>query len=336
MRIAVYAPNLSCYNQSIMNRRQFIGGLVAASSLPILSKDNPSVFHERGTWERLALNYIHINIGALKPFSVLHISDTHLTSANPDEPAVKQTLCESRTRCFGGRQEEALRDSLAWARDNADYVIHTGDLIDWQSNANFDIVKKCFGEKVIGSMGNHEFSPSMWLSDPKETNDEANKLRSRDLLASVYPFNLSFQSTIIHGVNFVTLDDSYGSVTEEQVACFKKELEKGYPIILCMHVPFMSPEIWRARHKYWMGAKWNRTSMKFTSAEVPAPDDEYKIQLEDPVTRGFIAYLKTEKLLRGILTGHLHFTMQDRFSPTANQYIVGGNFMFLGQEVLFT
>ena len=76
--------------------------------------------------------------------------------------------------------------------------------------------------------------------------------------------------------------------------------------------------------------------MKFTSAEIPAPDSDYKIQLEDPVTRDFIASLKTEKLLRGILSGHLHFTMQDRFSPTAIQYLVGGNFMFHGQEILFT
>lgn len=29
-------------------------------------------------------------------------------------------------------------------------------------------------------------------------------------------------------------------------------------------------------------------------------------------------------------------TMQDDFSPTAKQYLVGGNFMFHGQEILFT
>jgi len=63
---------------------------------------------------------------------------------------------------------------------------------------------------------------------------------------------------------------------------------------------------------------------------------DYKRQLEDPVTRDFIAYLKGEKLLKGILAGHLHIAVQDRFSPTAMQYVVGGNFMFHGEEVLFT
>ena len=42
------------------------------------------------------------------------------------------------------------------------------------------------------------------------------------------------------------------------------------------------------------------------------------------------------QLLKGILAGHLHITVQDRFSPTAMQYVVGGNFMFHGQEITFS
>ena len=318
-----------------MNRRQFIGGIVATTALPVVA-DDPSVFPLRGTWERLALNYAHIEIGATKPFSVLHISDTHLTAAYSDESEKKRRIRVERTRCFGGRQEEALRDSLAWARENADYVIHTGDLIDWQSRANFDLVKKYFGTTMTGSMGNHEFSEPLGVSNPKEMPTEAYKDCSRKQLAAIYPFDLSLDSTVINGVNFVTLDDVYGYVTAEQVERFRAEVKKGLPIVLCMHVPFISPEIWRARHKYWMGFTFNRKSMKFTSAEISAPDREYKVQLEDPVTRDFISYLKTEKLLRGILAGHFHFAMQDRFSPTAIQYLVGGNFMFHGREILFT
>ena len=314
-----------------------LSAVVATAALPTLGGDSEeSVFAQRGRFERLSLDYVHLKIGLPRAFSVLHISDTHLTAAYSHEGADKQTLRDNRTRCFGGRQEEALRDSLAWARENADYVVHTGDLIDWQSEANYDLVRKYFGGNMCGSMGNHEFSPSMWLSKPKDETTEACKNRSRKQLAAIYPFDLSLDSTVINGVNFVTLDDSYGYVTAEQVERFRAEVKKGLPIILCMHVPFMSPEIWMARHKYWMGAKYDRKSMKFTSAEIPVPDCEYKIQLEDPVTRDFIASLKTEKLLRGILSGHLHFAMQDRFSPTAVQYLVGGNFMFHGREILFS
>ena len=54
------------------------------------------------------------------------------------------------------------------------------------------------------------------------------------------------------------------------------------------------------------------------------------------MTRDFIAYLKGGKLLKGILAGHLHITVQERFSPTAVQYVVGGNFLHHGQQVFFT
>ena len=102
-----------------VSRRDFLtaaGGLIAVSSLPSFAKDDPAVFPERGRYERLVLAYQHIDAGATVPFSILHISDTHFTAAYPHEPECKQKSRIRRTRTFGGRQEEALRDSLAWAK----------------------------------------------------------------------------------------------------------------------------------------------------------------------------------------------------------------------------
>lgn len=319
-----------------VNRRGFLkrmagmGALVATSQLPVLAEDDPSVFPKRGRYERLMLSYGTVNIGLEKPFSILHISDTHLTAAYPHENEKKQTLHTKRTMTFGGRQEEALRDSLAWARDHVDYVVHTGDIIDWQSEANFDLVKKYFGEGMTGCMGNHEFSPSMWLNDVKEERTEKFKDLSRSKLQEVYPFNVVLQSQVVNGVNFVTLDDVYGYVTQEQADLFQKEVKKGLPIVLCMHVPFHTDNIWRVNVKF-----WQREAAKLGSAQVPDPSGDYRIQREDPVTRDFIACLKKEPLLKAILAGHLHFTMQDQFSPTATEYVVGGNFLFHGEEILF-
>ena len=316
-----------------MNRRQFLGGLgglVATSSLPAFA-DNPLIFPTRGKFERLALAYQHIEIGLEKPFSILHISDSHLTEAYPGEPEVKQKLKLIRTQTFGGRQEEALRDALAWAKKNVDYVLHTGDMIDWQSRANLDLVKRYYGAVALGTMGNHEFSPSMWLSEPKEARTEAWKDNTRAALTGAYGYDVAFRSQTVNGVNFVMIDDVYGYVTAEQVERFAAEVKKGLPIVLCMHVPFFTPHIWRAHEKFWM-----RAGRKFESAAVPDASGDYKVQQTDPVTRDFISYLKGEKLLKGILAGHLHITVQDRFSPTAMEYVVGGNFMFHGEEVLFT
>jgi hypothetical protein len=80
---------------------------------------------------------------------------------------------------------------------------------------------------------------------------------------------------------------------------------------------------------------WARFGKKFEDATPIPPVKDYLRQKEDPVTRDFIAYLKTEPLLKAILAGHEHVMVQDRFSPTAEEFVVGANFMFCGREVLF-
>ena len=51
------------------------------------------------------------------------------------------------------------------------------------------------------------------------------------------------------------------------------------------------------------------------------------------LTRDFYAYLEAQPLLKAVLAGHIHVTVADRFSPTAVEYVVGGNFLFHGQEI---
>ncbi len=58
--------------------------MVAVSALPARA-DDPSVFPKRGKFERLSLAYARIDAGATVPFSVMHISDTHLTAAYAHE-----------------------------------------------------------------------------------------------------------------------------------------------------------------------------------------------------------------------------------------------------------
>ena len=310
----------------VISRRGFLkggaaafGGIAAASALPAFA-DNPALFPQRGRWERLSIGYQHIDAGAEKPFTVLHISDTHLTDAYPDEDGKKQKLKKSRSRTFGGRQEEALRDSLAWAREHVDYVVHTGDMIDAQSEANFDLVRKYYGEgdaAMGGCLGNHEF----YHGQGKE--NEAGKDVTRAKVAATFPFDNTLQSMVVHGINFVTLDNVYNTVTAAQATRFEAEVKKGLPIILCMHCPIDTPRIHRAANKY-----WKRNNLKAVQDV-----SKWRDPRREPVTRDFIFYLRSQPLLKGLLTGHYHFDVQDRFSPTASQYVVGGNFLFHGQEI---
>ena len=315
-----------------LGRRGFLksalscGALAAVSRLPALA-DDTSVFPARGRFERLNIVKVHVDAGARSPFSVLHISDTHFTDAYPNEDKWKQQLKKARTQTFGGRQEEALRDSIAWAKDNCDYLLHTGDLVDWLSQKNLDMVKKYFGENMFGAVGNHEYSPYMWLD--REANANTDRADIRAELSKYFPFDVTLASQEVNGVNFVSIDDSNGRVTKEQAERFRGEVAKGLPIVLIKHVPFYTDYIWRQSAKFW------KYGSKFRSAAAPDFTGDAAAQRNDPTTRDFIAYLKTVPLLKAVLAGHLHITVQDRFSPTAMEYVVGGNFLFLGQEVTF-
>ena len=55
--------------------------------------------------------------------------------------------------------------------------------------------------------------------------------------SKAYPYNLHFGSQVINGVNFVSIDDANDDVTQDQVEAFAKEVKKGLPVILLMHVP---------------------------------------------------------------------------------------------------
>ena len=101
------------------------------------------------------------------------------------------------------------------------------------------------------------------------------------------PFDVLFRSTVVNGVNFISLDDVYGTMTARQAELFEGEVKKGLPIVLCMHVPIYSDEIAIASYKYWMTGDWKTLS------------------------------LRSQRLLRAILVGHEHFSMRDDLSPTA-------------------
>ena len=329
-----------------MQRREFLesigalGGLFATGAMTggcrTTCGDGPlaaaqKTFSERHCHERLSLAYRHVKIGLEKPFSILHISDTHLCAAYPDELPHHREWARYRNSVFGGRQEESLRDSLSWARDNVDAVLHTGDLIDFQTRANLDLARRYFGTaaNMFGCAGNHEFQRRM-EGEPIRNTSEYNAL-SADALRKSYPFDLALASTVLGGVNFVAIEQVYGFVTESQVERFRAEVKKGLPIVLCMHVPFFTDDIWLAKCKFGPGC-----GKKYRDGAARAPQGDFARQLGDKTTAGFIAYLKGEPLLKAILAGHLHISVQDRFSPTAMEYVTGANFMFHGQEVMFS
>lgn len=268
-------------------------------------------------------SYAHVHAGASSPFSVFHISDSHLTEAAPDEPSAVVSQAKMRTVAFGARQIESTRRLVGFARKNSDLVVHTGDLLDFHSDGNVAAAKEVFAlapDMFFGCIGNHEY----YRHGPGYAK------RHAEACAAAFPYDLTFDSRVLNGVNFVSMDDALwdqGGIngpTADQRERFAKEVEKGLPMILCVHVPLHTPDIIMARTQF-----WENRGEKFRNSSKWAPNFNKD-------TKDFIAYLKGVPLLKAILSGHEHIAMEERFSPTAVQFVAPGGFAFAGRHVLIT
>jgi UDP-2,3-diacylglucosamine pyrophosphatase LpxH len=284
---------------------------------------------------------ITINVGAKKPFSALHISDTHLTRVDARDNERKKSLAASRQRVFPWA-EHYFDAAIRYARERDLMLLHTGDLIDFVSEANLDFVAMQLG---IGSWfvsaGNHEYS--QYVGEAKE--DAAYKAQSFDKVQRAYPNNLKVASQVINGINFVALDDVYYNVTAEQHELMRREVEKGLPIVLMCHVPFYTPKHCADVLKgnkglagYVTGAPLEITQTYQTNPSL-GPDEQWRNrsvqQRSDEPTLEFIAWLKQQPLLKAILCGHCHHFYEEQFSPTAVQYVVGAGYNGDAYEVEF-
>lgn len=284
---------------------------------------------------------ITINVGAKKPFSALHISDTHLTRVDARDNERKKSLSAARQRVFPWA-EHYFDAAIRYARERNLMLLHTGDLIDFVSDANLDFVAMQLGVgNWFASAGNHEYS--QYVGEAKE--DEAYKAQSFDKVQRAYPNNLKVASQVINGINFVALDDVYYNVTAEQHELMRREVEKGLPIVLLCHVPFYTPkhcaDVLKGNNGlagYVTGAPLEITRTYQTNPSL-GPDEQWRNrsvqQRSDEPTLEFIAWLKQQPLLKAILCGHCHHFYEERFSPTAIQYVVGAGYNGDAYEIEF-
>ena len=107
-----------------------------------------------------------LNVGIKEPFQVIHATDTHLTYADMRDGERKVILSEQRKKFFS-KAEEVLALACKEAKERGIPIVHTGDLIDFVSIANLEVVKQFTAENDCFMVaGNHEFS--LYVGEAKE------------------------------------------------------------------------------------------------------------------------------------------------------------------------
>ncbi len=326
-----------------MERRKFLQ-LFGTSLLvpPLMESAWAKVPAKRNTSIELKeIRKIRIPVGAKAPFRALHISDTHITRVDDRDNERKKKLAEARGRVFP-RAEQYFDAAIRYAEEQQITILHTGDIIDFVSEANMDFLKATLNvNNSFVSAGNHEYS--QYVGEARE--DAAYKAQSYRRIENSCPNNLTTASHVINGVNFVALDDVYYNFTKAQHKWMKQEVKRGLPIVLMCHVPIYTPEHCRSILEgnkglagYMTGAPLELTETYQTDPSLPA-DLQWRNrsvqQKADHETQDFIKWLKKQPLLKAVLCGHCHEFYAERLSPTAMQYTVGACYKGMAYEIEF-
>ena len=283
-----------------------VTGLVAAAlaAATILGCD-------RAIQPALRVRRLSIDVGATRPFSVLHVSDSHLAGVGDREDEDVRAFARARENLGRERGAPCLAEALDYARARHLPVIHTGDVIETASKANFAKAGEILrANGAVACVGNHEFWRTM------KTSDEAAKGAVADDIRANYPGEQPSFAFETNGVSFFVFDNAFGRVSPAVTSAFERVAAKGRPIVMVCHVPFPAEELLR-----------DGRYCRHLTGEGEAKGDG--------TTAAFVERVRGEPLVRAILCGHLHGFVRARFSPTAEVCVANALFNGEASEIVF-
>jgi len=324
-------------------RREFIGigfGAAALCGLPAWAQPDCEIWYARDVEgdEALAMpimksfhpTRLEIRVGATKPFKLLHLSDSHIAQMNSRDLAkadeVELKWYEGRRRHFE-TAATGLAAALLYARVKKLPILHTGDLVDYLSDANCNIARHDLeGFDCLYAIGNHELAGTR-RPGPKRRQLAAARAKSEPYFPN--PFML--QSRVINGVNFVAFDNvgMCEDVWEEQFSAIRSEFAKGLPVVMAYHIPFyaeaLADDIMNA--KGYKPAKRSDIGEGWLAACPGKP--------AQPINAKLAVWLREQKNLKALLCGHLHHELQVPFTDVVKQYVAGATYMGNAYEIDF-
>ena len=255
------------------------------------------------------LNIIHdtINIGLNKPFTIIHMTDTHVTGAYEHENERIQQEFKARSIRFPNA-EDYCKFVSKLSKENAWPIMHTGDFIDYISEEALDKAKKYFEENdIFMAAGNHEFALCVGGAvENAEYRDNNFKI-----IKDYFTNNIRADKKEVEGVNFVALDNSYGYFEAWQIDYLNEVIKEGKPIVILVHWPLHTERF----TKTFIGR--DRVSPVLCVPEelmADYPERAKEKFTADEVTKEMYGIIKNEPLIKAVLTGHEHMDFTDEIN----------------------
>ena len=268
-----------------------------------------------------------LTIGLEKPVKLLHVTHSHIALADERDNERKHALAK---RLGDPNKQKYLYEHIAYAEENCDLLVHTGDLMDFVSHANVDFAREIVKrEGFFFIAGNHDYS--QYVGEAWE--DNAYRMNSYMEMGYGLGVPMFFNSRTVGGVNIVGIDNSYYLFEDWHLWRLKREVEKGLPIILAFHDPLFEESLFN--YHFERNPNEPCTYVVGCDEEHLLRYSEFRAvqQRPDAPTLRFIDYVKKEPLIKAILSGHLHFNFESKLTDTLVQYVTGGAYEGVAREL---
>jgi len=180
---------------------------------------------------------------------VLQITDIHLSLADANEAdmmkyggRIHKAYSSPRKHYTRDTSETTFQyfdDILQKAKNqNVNLLLLTGDIVNFPSAASVKYVCDKLAKTGIPWLyiaGNHDWH---YEGLPGNIDSLRDTWTKKSLLPLYTGHNPLFYSTIIHGINFVAIDNSTGEVNDDQIRFLRDQLNKPQPIMMISHIPY--------------------------------------------------------------------------------------------------
>jgi len=260
--------------------------------------------------------------GIQREITILHITDMHLTEIDERERKEVIAAAAQRQRHFNRNRTRSLFTAMVELsnRLGVDCTVFTGDIIDFPSQRNLELMKEQYdllNSPYMYTLGNHD-----WLFMNAPVDDETRE----SFYPKFQPFtdgNPAYQAKVIGGIRLITFDNSNYQISEDQLTFVKDQVQTGMPCLLFMHIPLYIPALAPRVEQV-----WGSPILLAAQGWDPNKRRQWNVRDDDQSTTQFYEWLTSDdsRNIKAIFCGHVHFARTDSFGSGRCQSITRPGF----------
>lgn len=262
--------------------------------------------------------------GLEKEYELLFLTDTHVIVQSEEDDAQVTANADGRYPVFmdaiGVSAAEQFPYWMKYANEReVDAVLFGGDIIDYPSSANIDFLSENVSKldmPYLYTLGNHD-----WTYPWEYMTDKA-KQEYIPMLQPVIAENGTIEIMDMEDFLVVSVDNSSGQVHPDALEQYLQVLEQGKPVIVLVHVPFMTQSVLGKANEIW------------DSPVVIGAGNYGGIYPSEESTAFIEATTAEDSPVIAVLAGHVHFYDKDYIDGEKPVIQIVGNAGFVRSGIV--